>query len=55
MDQMLVINIEELSTDDYQDKRLAATRIYQLSGDNEYGEIQIYKNGKEEAFDLVGG
>jgi hypothetical protein len=54
-DQDLIINIEELNTHDYQDKRLEATRIYRLSNVNEYGKIQIYKNGKEENFDLVGG
>lgn len=54
LDQVLLINIEELSTHDYQDKRLEATRIYRLSGVQEYEKIQIYKNGKEESFDLVG-
>jgi hypothetical protein len=55
LDQVLLIHIEELSTHDYQDKRLEATRIYRLSSVPEYGRIQIYKNGKEESFDLVGG
>jgi hypothetical protein len=55
LDQVLLINIEELSTHDYQDKRLEATRIYRLSSDHEYETIQIYKNGKEEGIDLVGG
>ena len=55
LDQVLLINIEELSTHDYQDKRLEATRIYRLNSVHEYGKIQIYKNGKEESFDLVGG
>jgi hypothetical protein len=27
------------------------TQIYRLSSVHEYGEIQIYKNGKEESFD----
>jgi hypothetical protein len=54
-DQALLINIEELSTHDYQDKRLDATRIYRLNSVHEYGKIQIYKNGKEESFDLAGG
>jgi len=53
-DQVLLINIEELSTHDYQDKRLEETRIYRLGNVHEYGTIQIYKNGKEESFDLVG-
>jgi hypothetical protein len=55
LDQALLINIEEQSTHDYQDKRLEATRIYRLSSVHEYGKIQLYKNGKEESFDLVGG
>ena len=55
LDQVLLINIEELSTHDYQDKRLEATRIYRLGSVHDYGTIQIYKNGKEESFDLVGG
>jgi hypothetical protein len=54
LDQVLVINIDELSTHDYQDKRLEATRIYRLSNVTEYGKIQIYLNGKEESFDSAG-
>jgi hypothetical protein len=53
-DQILIINVEELSTNDYQDKRLEATRIYRLGSADEYGTIQIKKNGKEESFDSVG-
>jgi hypothetical protein len=53
-DQILTINMEERSTNDYQDKKLEATRIYRLGSANEYGRIQINKNGKEESFDIVG-
>ncbi len=55
LNQILVISIEEQGTHDYQDKRLNTTRIYELSSVNEYGEIQIVKNGKEVSLDLVGG
>lgn len=55
LDHVLVVSIEEQGTHDYQDKRLDTIRIYKLSCVNEYGEIRIYKNGKEVSLDLVGG
>lgn len=55
LDQTLIINIEELGTHDYTDKRLENIRIFNLGKVREYEKIQIFKNGKETAFDIVGG
>lgn len=54
-DQTLLINIEELGTHDYTDKRLENIRIFNLGKVQEYEKIQIYKSGKETTFDLVSG
>ncbi|WP_239616813.1 hypothetical protein [Cohnella mopanensis] len=54
-DQTLTINLEELVTQDYQDKRLKKLTIFNLGSDQEYEKIRIFKNGEETHFDLVGG
>lgn len=55
VDKVLIINIEELGTNDYQDKRLKSIRVFNLKNIQEFEKIQIYKNGKETSFNLVGG
>jgi hypothetical protein len=54
-DQTLTINLEELGTPDSQDKRLEGMRIFELGNAQDYGSIQIHKNGKSAVFDCVGG
>jgi repressor of nif and glnA expression len=53
--QSLSINVEELGTEDYSDKRLGKMRFFELDGSQEYKVIQIYKNGTATGFDSVGG
>lgn len=55
LDQALVINIEELGTHNYNDKRLVNIRIFNLGKAQGYEKIQVFKNGKEIGIDLVGG
>jgi len=51
----LVIKIEELQTDKFDDKRIGELKIFKINKENEFDTIQIYKNDKETIFDLVGG
>lgn len=54
-DQSLNIDVEELGTEEYSDKRLGKMRIFELDGSQDYKVIQIYRNGAVAAFDSVGG
>jgi len=51
----LVIKIEELQTDKFDDKRIGKLKIFKINKENEFDTIHIYKNDKETSFDLVGG
>ncbi|URN93659.1 MAG: hypothetical protein NAG76_17785 [Candidatus Pristimantibacillus lignocellulolyticus] len=53
-DRILIINIEEMGTDKYDDDRLNKTRIFQLPNEKDYDNIQIFKNGEETMIDSVG-
>ncbi|RKP57990.1 hypothetical protein D7Z26_00295 [Cohnella endophytica] len=54
-DHTLIININVLGTQDYQDKRLGSMRVFSLASANKYEKIQIFKNGIETSFDAAGG
>ena len=54
-DKTLIIKLEELMSDNYQDKRIGKLRIFELNNDIEFENIQIFKNDKETKIDLVGG
>lgn len=54
-DQSLNIDVKELGTKDYTDKRLGKMRFFELDGSQDYNVIQIYKNGADSIFDSVGG
>lgn len=54
-DRTLTINLEELGTQNVQDKRLEKIRIFELHNALNYEAIQIYKNGKATSFDSIGG
>lgn len=53
-DRILIINIEEMGTDKYDDDRLNKTSIFQLPNKKDYDIIQIFKNGEETIIDSVG-
>ncbi|WP_256757364.1 hypothetical protein [Cohnella sp. WQ 127256] len=54
-DKTMMINIEELGTHNYHDKRLKDIRIFKLGSAQDYEKIQIFKNGEEINFELVSG
>jgi type III secretory pathway lipoprotein EscJ len=51
----LVIKIEELKTDKFDDKRIGKLKVFKINSENEFDTIHIFKNDKETNFDLVGG
>ena len=51
----LIINLEEMNTNQYDDDRLKTIRIFKITNTKEYDQIQIFKNGEETAFTAVGG
>ncbi|TVX96261.1 hypothetical protein [Cohnella terricola] len=54
-DRKLIINIEELGTNNYDDNRLRGIRIFKIGRIKEFDKIQIFKNGEERKIDSVGG
>lgn len=53
-DKILIINIDEHSTDNYEDDRLGEISVFEIINDNSFDTIQVFKNGKEIGIDLVG-
>ncbi|SDE67064.1 hypothetical protein SAMN04488542_101334 [Fontibacillus panacisegetis] len=51
----LVIKIEELKTDKFDDKRIGKLKVFKINSEDEFDTIQIFKNDKATNFDLVGG
>lgn len=55
-DHLLRLDVNELGTTEYTDKRLGKIRFFELgSSSRDYSAIQVYKNGVVSKFDSVGG
>lgn len=51
----LEINIEELYSNNYDDKRLGKLRIFEINAKDGFEHIQLFKNKVETTFHVVGG
>ncbi|MNB79010.1 hypothetical protein D3C75_257300 [compost metagenome] len=55
-DHLLRLDVNELGTMEYTDKRLGKIRFFELGDSSrDYNAIQVYKNGVVSKFDSIGG
>ncbi|AIQ49463.1 hypothetical protein R70723_28955 [Paenibacillus sp. FSL R7-0273] len=55
-DHLLRLDVNELGTTEYSDKRLGQIRFFELGNSSrDYNAIQVYKNGVVSKFDSIGG